>query len=140
MIRSCTKVTCFIVFLSLFALACHSSGSNEQEKPKVELSEVDLSGRWELVSARRDGKITRVLDHTYFIFSEDTLQTNFPSKEGTYSFDRIDNEIVTDEQSPTFYKIISINEDTLEFSLNLRGYLFKLTLVESETNLNREDS
>jgi hypothetical protein len=140
MIISCVKVTCFIGLLSLIILACHSTEANEQEKQKLDLTEVDLSGRWELVSARRDGKLTRVLDHTYFIFSNDTIQTNFPSKEGIYSFDRIDNEIVTDEKSPTFYKVISSYKDTMEFSLNLRGYLFELTLVESDVNLNREDS
>lgn len=128
-----------LCFFVLFSYGCQS-GEKESSVEPSEISVEKLTGRWELVAARRDGKLTQVLDNTYFIFSGDSLMTNLPSKEGRYKFKKMDNEIVTQEVSPTFYKIHSIYTDTMEFSVNLQGYLFEFTLASHTDKNHKEES
>jgi hypothetical protein len=139
MIRFLKTRTGILCFASVLILACQKP-EEESSEEKSEFSIEKLSGHWELVEAKRDGKFTRVLDNTYFIFTKDSILTNFPSKEGRYSFQVIENEIVTEEQSPTFYKVHNIYQDTMEFSVNLQGYLFEVTLAAQPDQKKKEES
>ncbi|HKK62559.1 MAG TPA: hypothetical protein VJ951_08360 [Bacteroidales bacterium] len=126
--RSYSCYFAFVSVLAFFSLGCDTNESNKAESPSNIVKE-KVIGHWDLVSAKRDGKSTRVLDNTFFEFTQDSMQTNFPSKEGRYSFKTINNEIVTQEDSPTFYKVQSLKGDTMGFSVKLRGYLFEMTLA-----------
>ncbi|NBC24179.1 MAG: hypothetical protein GVX78_01010 [Bacteroidetes bacterium] len=121
------------------AMGCGSSESDSSKIPqKISLDQ--LTGHWELANAKRDGKSTRVLDNTFFEFTRDSMQTNFPSKEGRYKYEKLNNEIVTREDSPTFYTIQFLEGDTMTFSVDLRGYLFEMTLISKDKDKSREDS
>lgn len=139
MIRFLKARNGILCFAAVLIVACQST-EEETSDTSSEFSIEKLTGHWELVSAKRDGKFTRVLDNTYFVFTRDSVMTNFPSKEGRYSFKKLENEIVTQETSPTFYKIHSINQDTMEFSVNLKGYLFEVTLAAQSDHKKKEES
>jgi hypothetical protein len=126
-----------VLFAGFLLFACKSDQKENQDSSKT-ISTNDILGTWELVSAKRDGKYTKVLDNTYFVFTADSMGTNFPSKEGVFKYDKIEGEIVTYEDEPTFYKLKTIRSDTLEFSVALKGFTFDMVLQlteERNTNL-----
>ncbi len=128
-LKSNLCITIF-AFIPLF-FACKSEQTENKDDSET-ISTDDLLGTWELVSAKRDGQYTKVLDNTYFVFSSDSMGTNFPSKEGVFEYDRIEDEIVTHEDEPTFYKLKTIRSDTLEFSVALKGFIFDMVLHLTE--------
>lgn len=139
MIRFLKTQAGVLCLTAIFIMGCQAT-EKESTEANLEFSINELTGQWELVAAKRDGKSTRVLDNTYFIFSKDSVMTNFPSKEGRYEFQMIENEIVTKEESPTFYKIHALYQDTMEFSVNLHGYLFEVRLAAQSDLKKKEKS
>ncbi|MCP9235719.1 hypothetical protein [Lewinella sp. JB7] len=110
-----------LLLLLILATSCGRDG----EAPVVEAAE--LTGRWDLVEARRDNVKTNLLEGLYFVFGEGgRFETNLLTNEaqsGTYSRDG--TEIVTTEvEAPMTYEIESLDEDELLLRSRYQGFLF----------------
>lgn len=87
--------------LFLFIVLIGSSCNSDQLKLE------EILGEWEIVEAKRNGKLTRTLDNTYFSFLGDlTMKSNLMMKEEYTKFE-IHNETVE-----------LIGDEDLEFSIN----------------------
>ena len=76
----------------------------------------------------RNEKPTKLLDNTNFYFTDDSMKTNLPTQEGKAAYSWADNEIIRQSDDITTYTVHTLNKDSLEFSVELQGFNFEMTL------------
>ncbi|MFK7931906.1 MAG: hypothetical protein AB8G22_00260 [Saprospiraceae bacterium] len=93
-----------------------------------------LSKRWEIREASRNGRITESLDQLYFDFTaEGTLQTNLAGATETGTYELKEQQILQrGTQIDADYKIESISDTLLVLSTSIRNSNFKFELVPTE--------
>ena len=108
--------------------------SCKEDTKQVSYQSAQLTGRWEMTTAVRNGKPIETLVGTYFEFDESgkmrtnltktTLEEEFP-----YQFSGV--EIKQKSDPPTFYTIDTLNESMLGMSMTLNNFLFKLSFKKA---------
>lgn len=94
----------------------------------------DLTGRWDIREAYRDGKATDTMIGMYYEFSEDgKLKTNMTGADEEYQFELSGDEIRQREGTiETDYKIESLLDKELIITTTLQGKYFRIVLDQSE--------
>ena len=120
-----------LVLISLLCIHCADQEKSEESESK-ELTKKELQGSWEVIAATRDGDRTRTLDNTVFRFTDDSMYTNLPTQDdpATYAWD--ENHLVRSSGDLTIYNVHTLNKDSLEFSVVLRGSTFRMYLNKKE--------
>ncbi|MBB4078498.1 hypothetical protein GGR28_001111 [Lewinella aquimaris] len=122
-----------LVSVLLFSLILFSCG---QDGTPAVAEGATLTGRWDLVEARRDNVKTNLLEGLYFVFDADgTFETNLLTNEaqsGTYV--RQDGEITTEGvEVPMTYEIESLEEGELYLRSRYEGFLFDFRMQRGGT-------
>ena len=106
---------CVCVVLSFFA-ACKKDGT---------IDESTIQGKWEVVEARRNGKVTGTLHGAFFEFTEDKMKTNITGQEQTSDISYNGLQIrATGGSDNARYNVEKIDEDNLILKTNLRNFDF----------------
>ena len=116
----------FIVFIlgSFFASSCRP----EEEVKTLSIDE--LYGKWNMLQASRDGKLTETLKDSYFDFrAPDVLVNNINRKEQSYSFAYDGNVIQQRGTLDVDYNILKRSGDTILLGASIRNYEFKFLLT-----------
>lgn len=118
------------ITLSFFALflvfaACTSDGGEDDKKITAD----QLSGKWSLTSAERNGQETGSLEGTFMHFAGDKLTCNFTGEEVDQAFTFENDEIKHGDQ---VYKIVQFTPSELVATTKLMTYDFKLTFTKAE--------
>lgn len=121
-----TMLTTHLRFVMLAACTILIACSGEDEA----LLKDQLTGRWEIVSAKRNNRTTETLTDLYFEFGpENRLETNLIGQTEQGQFALSDLQIQQSGTSiETTYDIVSITDSNLELRTNIRGYRFDLKL------------
>lgn len=111
----------------LFSFAFSSCGNDNA----VLLTE--LSGRWEITEAFRNGKATDTMEGMFFEFTEDgQLTTNMTGAEETYQYELDGDQIEQREGTiETDYTIESLESNQLVLTMTLSGKPFRLILEQA---------
>lgn len=98
------------------------------------ITTADLTGRWDIQEATRDGAPTSTMEGMYFIFAEDgQLLTNMTGAEEVYSYELDDNTIFQrDGAIEADYAIESLLEEELILTTTLRKKQFRMILHKAE--------
>ena len=113
-----------VVAFSLLLVCCGDDNS---------IQIADLTGRWEIQEAFRDGKSTDTMEGMYFEFVEDgQLTTNMTGADETYRFELDGNKVQQREGTiETDYVIESLLEQELILTTTLRGKQFRMVLQQT---------
>ncbi len=116
----CKKFYFFAFFLTLI-VACNSNRKDERFN--------QLLGKWRLVEASRNGKITESLQNAFYEFrAEGTMTTNITGVEESSPFE-LKKKVLTQQVSPpVVYQINQMDEKTLILTTIIQNFEFKLSL------------
>ena len=103
----------------------------QPELPKASLS--NIIGDWEVITAKRNNRVTNLLKGTYFAFStEQQVRTNLPvhdtSDEWVSKFSFQYDSIIQFGTPPIKYILTNWSDSTLELEFTTRGIPFHLNL------------
>ena len=92
----------------------------------------DLSGRWDILEAERNGRVTQTLQNVYFEFSPDQkMTTNIFGKENTFEIDYDYPEILTGDDEFKELNIVRLVGDTLEINTRIGDFRYDFNLLKS---------
>ena len=113
--------------LSVLFLNCQSATS-------VAPSQEELTGKWEMTSAKRDGLPTETLMGSYFTFNNDgTGRSNFfTSEDKAVTYDIKGDIIRFDDNELYDFKVLSINGDHLQLQVNIKDIIFDMHFEKVE--------
>ena len=117
------------LFVFLLAIwACSDSASVKKD---------DLTGRWEVLEAKRNGKLTRTFSNAYFEFGpNEELSTNFSGELITAPFSLEEMDIVQEGDVPVRYSIVEWADSSFIMSFNLHDFRFEFLLARQKDNDN----
>lgn len=120
------RVRGIFLISAMILVACQS------DKPVVDASSID--GEWEVVSATRDGRVTKTVDGAIFNFdmSSSSMVTDILGSEASSPFELKDGAIVQEIPEIT-YQVIGASDTTIQLSMSLRGSDFTFLLNPSDT-------
>jgi hypothetical protein len=108
-------VVCFLTLM-----ACHQDDAMRAK----------LHGKWQVVSAERNGRSTSTLEDAYFHFENDSiLSTNILRKDISVSYEVHENQIIQGGTPSMTYNIDELLGDSLILSSRIKDYDFKFYLV-----------
>lgn len=118
--RNALKVNFLFFFIGLFS-ACDNPSEN---------AKTQLLGRWQIISALRDGNPTETMNGAIFEFGEDgKMLTNLPiGAEAPMPYTLEKMTITQQSNEPVTYTIARISDSTLALQMTLRGIPFELQL------------
>lgn len=98
------------------------------------ITTTDLTGRWEIQEATRNGEATTTMEGMYFTFSEDgQLLTNMTGSEEAYSYELDGDAILQrDGAIEADYVIESFLEGELILTTSLRNKQFRMVLRQAQ--------
>jgi hypothetical protein len=116
----------FGIALSVLFINCQSSS--------VLVTNEDLTGKWEMTSAKRDGLPTETLMGSYFIFNEDgTGNSNFFTSEDKSVIYSIKGDIIRFDNNELYdFKVLSIDQDELRLQVNIKDIIFDMMFQREE--------
>jgi len=96
----------------------------------------DVQGHWEVIAAKRNGKLTSTLKDAYFTFSpQQVLSTNIYGEPQDFNFELNDNNITQFGDKENQYRIISLQNDTMHLGSKMHNYSFDFLAVKSDSIL-----
>jgi hypothetical protein len=123
--RNIPTTTILFLVIGLF-WACNDA--SEQAK-------IQLPGRWQIISALRDGNPTETMNGAVFEFGQDgKMLTNLPIGAEVpmpYTLEKM--TITQQSNEPVTYTIAEISDSTLVLQMTLRGIPFELQLRRPES-------
>ncbi|MEM8584016.1 MAG: hypothetical protein AAGF87_07100 [Bacteroidota bacterium] len=125
------------LLLSLLFLCLACGKDQPQEDAPLPTDSLELEGRWELIEAKRNNRVTQTFDGLYFVFGpDDQFETNLGGDESTGKFQYDDRaEIITSDVSlPATYLIREHNNGELMLETELEGLAFSFLLSRVEEN------
>jgi len=109
-----------------------SCGVDETPKAIETIDYDKLIGHWNIATAFRNGKETQTLNEAYLNFSSvNGLSTNIFGEDITQQLYWKDSVAVVSDSS-IFYRLVSINDDTLNLSFSLQRHNFDLIFIKSD--------
>lgn len=115
----------------------HCAEKAADKKDTAQLEKPELKGAWEVTKAMRDGELTKTLDNTIFLFTEDSMITNLPTQEESAQYTWAENQLIRQGDDITTYNVHTLNKDSMEFSVVLKGSSFRMRLqkvIEEDNN------
>ena len=120
------KKVFMIAAVALLLVTC------ESEPEAAAIDSTQLTGKWELVEASRNGDATNTLADLYFEFDDaGSLNTNMPTMEGASKYELDDNEI--EQEGNGFeqdYTIESLTEQELVLTTKIQDYDFRMVFAK----------
>ena len=119
------------IFFSVLLFTCLLSCGSDTDPALEEAAAEQLTGRWELVEARRDNVKTGLLDGLYFDFGAGgRFETNLLTGEAqTGTFIRDAEEITTtDVAVPATYELVTLEGGVLILRSRIEGSVFDFAL------------
>ncbi len=115
------KLLTALFFLTIL-YSCAPDKSYQQE---------EITGRWAVSDAYRDGRLTGTLKGGYFEFNEDnSFKTNVFGSEQEYRFSLSGSKIKIEGTDKVVYTIDSLVDDTLHLETWFKNYRFNFNLVQ----------
>lgn len=117
------KRSLLILSGALMVMACSSPKDSKNTM---------LSGEYEVVSAKRNGKLTETLNQARFDFRKDsTLITDLYGAEDTFAITYNDDHSFSHpvDQQNINYMVKSASKDTLVLTTEIRNYIFEMVLI-----------
>ena len=114
-----------LAFSLLTMVACNDDPTTDDTTVKDQ-----LTGRWELIEATRNGQVTETLSSAYMEFLEDgTLATNLAGGREVVNYET-DGTILSikDGRMPMEYGIETLSESALVLTMSMREIPFRLSL------------
>jgi len=122
---SSTKVIYLIICLGITVLCSCAE--------ETTFSEGDLIGSWEVIAAKRNGRLTGTLKDGYFKFSDNNMmETNILGELQSFEYSFSGSTITQKGEKSTNYKIRMLQNDTLHLSSELLNYNFDFLAVRSD--------
>jgi hypothetical protein len=119
----------FFVLLLLFGLI-----AIESCKSDAGMNAEDLIGEWTVVNARRNGKITELVNGATFVFDDKGyMSTDITGSKdnGAYTFEE---PILTYHgDSEVLYNLNKLTRDSMRLAVDLQGLNFVLDLVKQQS-------
>ena len=118
------KLSFIVLFLSVVMLAMGSciSDAGPQEE--------DLIGKWKVVFAQRNGKMTELVNGVTFTFDDKgSMKTDMPGVDGTGAFTLEDQILVHHGKSEVLYNLNKLTRDSMQLAVDLQELNFVLNLV-----------
>lgn len=95
----------------------------------------DLEGKWTVVSASRNGKVTRTFSNAYFIFSADqTMETNFSGDLIQAAFELEDGAIIQQGDPTIRYDLANWADTSVTLRFQIQDFNFEFVLGREEAN------
>jgi hypothetical protein len=92
----------------------------------------DLTGKWEILTAERNGRETQTLQNVFFEFSSDEeLTTNIFGTEETFKIDYKFPNVHTDETRFKELMIMGLSSDTLAIRSRIGDFRYDFDLLKS---------
>lgn len=116
-----------LILLSIFCLAFLAC------KPEIVFSTQDIIGNWEIIAAKRNGKITSTLKGGYFAFTDNSrMATNIlgEDQEFEYQLEGATLQQISDEK--TSYTITNLSNDTMQIKSKIMNFNFEFVAVKSD--------
>lgn len=126
----------FIATLTLLSYGCNKDTPQEDLPPPI--AALELEGRWELSEARRNNRVTQIMDGLYFVFGPDgRFETNLGGDQsvGKYAYDNRAEITTTEVSMPATYLIREHSDDELVLQTELEGSKFQFLLSRAEAEL-----
>lgn len=116
-----------IIFIFLFQ-ACKSD--SKEAVPNV--SSKSLIGEWNLITAKKSGQVTNLLDNALFRFDTNgNLTTNLGGEDTTLPYSLSDNKISVPGATPDEYNVLKVTADTLILSARLAKFDFEFVTLKN---------
>jgi len=126
------KSILFIIVTSAIGICSCQSHSEKIDIPTI--NKDDIIGKWDLMEAKRNGKITESLADAYLQFdTAENLTTNLFGATAKQQVSWQDSTVTVADSSVS-YHISTLESDTLMLSFDIQRYLFDLTFVRALYN------
>lgn len=100
-----------------------------KSEPDVIYTADNVHGYWEMVKARRNGKVTNTLNGAWIKIKGNEMMDNFFSNETKYEFQLENNNLKhLSQPSSRDYKVIFASQDTLKLSTVHNKFKFDFIL------------
>jgi len=118
------KLLLLLGFFCLTFIAC---------KTDTVFSEQDIIGNWEIIAAKRNGKITSTLKGGYFKFFENNrMGTNILGEDQEFDYLINGSSINQIGGEETSYRIENISNDTIQIISKIMNFKFEFVAVKKE--------
>ena len=112
------------LLLSSLILLMSSCSSNT-----TQVNYEDLSGRWDIIHASRDGKLTHTLENLYFSFGVvGTMEHNLLGNPKMFEIEIEGDKIIQKGTDPMIHKIESLTDQMLVLSTDIQEMHFVFEL------------
>lgn len=117
-----------LAFSLLTMVACNDEPTTDDTTVKDQ-----LTGRWELIEATRNGQVTETLSSAYMEFLEDgTLATNLAGGREIVNYETDGTVLaIKDGRMPMEYGIETLSESALVLTMSMRDIPFRLSLQKA---------
>lgn len=116
-----------LLLLSMFCLtfiAC---------KTETPVTANDIIGNWEIIAAKRNGKITSTLKGGYFKFdAHNKMGTNILGADQEFEYQLNGNTISQIGGEETSYRISNISNDTIQINSKIMNFSFEFVAVKND--------
>jgi len=119
-----TQAILILLSLPMFFTSCASDAK--------QVSQDDLIGRWNMVSAVRNGDETNTLDKSFFVFTKDYFSHNLNGDSLAMKYKYVDNEIIIEDELLENLDIIDLHRDTLVAKTKIGSFKFEFTMKKNE--------
>ncbi|MEM1220386.1 MAG: hypothetical protein AAGH79_15800 [Bacteroidota bacterium] len=123
------KLAQYLLAFGLMTLvACNDEAPTDDKTVKDQ-----LTGRWELIEATRNGQVTETLSSAYMEFLEDgTLATNLAGGREVVNYETDGTVLsIKDGRMPMDYGIETLSESALVLTMSMRDIPFRLSLQKA---------
>jgi len=114
-------------------------GGDSEDKQLPKITKLD-DGRYEVVSAKRNGKTTGTLGKAFYEIKNDSVFTNLTKNLDSIAttFNYKDNKISHKDENALNFVVSKMTSDTLELNTELQGFTFEIFLSKAKTNTNEK--
>lgn len=93
---------------------------------------IDLTGAWDIVVAKRDGKLTKSLDQAQINIIDSTrLYSNLFTADDTVAYEMTSSELVVHADPPMQLSVRDMSTDTLAFKARLNNHRYDMIFVRA---------
>lgn len=114
----------YLFYLNLFLMACQDD--------RAKISTQDLLGKFEIIEAKRNGEVTRLLSGGYFEFQNDTIMsTNIKGDTIKHLYQLKGHNLSTSGKDPMDFKLRMHSKDTIILKSKIGKSDFEFLTIKS---------
>lgn len=124
-----------ICLIGLLLLSACGGDAVDKKLPIITKLE---DGRYEVMSAKRNGKETGTLSKAFYEVRNDSVFTNLTKNLDSIAttFELKDNKISHKNENALNFVVSKMTSDSLELNTELQGFTFEIYLSKAKTNIN----